>query len=95
MRPNVALGGPLSAIGIIVTAAISGGFVNWASSLLWFAQVAFIGRVGLPIARFIVDKLVISGQDLNHGIVVDRSVAAGVREMSVAVSCALVIAAPL
>ena len=48
--------------------------------------------VELPIVRFVMDKLVISGQDLTHEIVVDRSVAAGVREMSVAVSCALVIA---
>ena len=40
-----------------------------------------------------MDKLVITGEDLNKEIVQDRNIAAGLLEMTVAISFATVIAA--
>ena len=89
---GVAFGGTLIAIGIILADAVSGDFTGWGQSLLWFAEVAVIGMVILPIVRILMDKLVIIGEDLNQEIAKDRNLAAGFLEMSVAVSFASVIA---
>lgn len=90
---GVAFGGTLIAIGIITANAVAGDFVAWGPSLLWFAEVVIIGMVVLPIVRLLMDRLVITGEDLNQEIVRDRNIAAGLLEMTVAVSFATVIAA--
>jgi uncharacterized membrane protein YjfL (UPF0719 family) len=90
---GVAFGGTLVAIGIITADAVAGDFVAWGPSLLWFAQVVVIGMVVLPIVRFLMDRLVITGEALNQEIVEDRNIAAGLLEMTVAIAFAMVIAA--
>ena len=49
--------------------------------------------VVLPIVRFLMDRLVITGEALNQEIVEDRNIAAGLLEMTVAIAFAMVIAA--
>ncbi len=89
---GVAFGGTLVAIGIITANAVAGDFVAWGPSLLWFAEVVVIGMIVLPIVRFFMDKLIITGEDLNQEIARDRNIAAGLLEMTVAISFATVIA---
>ena len=90
---GIAFGGTLVAIAIIVAEAVAGDFLGWSESLIAFAAAAVIGMVLLPIVRFLMDKVIIAGHDLNREIAEDRNLAAGFVEMAVAVSFAAVIAA--
>ncbi len=90
---GVGFGGTLIAVGIIMADAVGGDFFGWGESLLWFAEVAVLGIVVLIVVRYLMDKLVISGDDLNREIVEDRNLAAGLLEAAVAIAFAFVIAA--
>ena len=92
---GVAFGGTLIALGIILGKAVSGDFVSWSSNLLTFVEVAVGGIIVLQVLRVLMDKLILTGHDLNDEIARDGNLAAGFLETSVAISFALVAAALL
>ncbi len=90
---GIAFGGTLIALGIIVMNAASGDFISWQDNLLIFVEMAALGLIFLPLLRVAMDKLVITGDDLNREIAEDRNMAAGFIEMAVAISFSAVLAA--
>jgi len=91
LAAGVAFGGNIAALGLIIAKSVSGDFVNWAVNLTIFAEVAVTGIIILQIVRFFMDKLILTGHDINKEISEDKNVAAGFVEMSVAISFALVL----
>lgn len=90
---GVAFGGTLVALGMIVGKAVSGDFIGWQQNLALFAEVAVVGMIALVAVRFAMDKLILTGHDINYEIAQDRNTAAAFVEMSVANCFALVIVA--
>ncbi len=90
---GIAFGGTIIAMGIIIMNAAAGDFLSWNHNLVRFVELALPGIVILPVVRYLMDKLVITGEDLNREIAVDRNMAAGFLEMSVMVCFATVLAA--
>ncbi len=90
---GVAFGGTIMALGLIIAKAVAGDFIGWKENLLLFAEMAIFGAAVLYVARALMDKLILTGHDLNVEISRDRNLAAGFVEMSVAVSFALVLVA--
>ncbi len=90
---GVAFGGTIAALGLIIGKGVAGDFLGWTENLILLAEVAVFGAVVLQIVRMVMDKLVLTGHDLNEEISRDRNLAAGFVEMSVAVSFALVLVA--
>lgn len=88
---GTALGGSLIALGIIVTNGVSGDFISWEENLMTLLIVNLMAFVFLPMIRFIMDKLVIPGDDLSKEITEDRNLGAGLLEASVTISFALVL----
>ncbi len=88
----VAFSGTIVAIGIILGDAVSGDFLGWRDGLIWYAKSVVVCLIALPIARFLMDKLILIGGDINREISEDKNLAAGFVEAAVAVSAALVIA---
>ncbi len=88
---GIALAGALIALGIIVGHGVSDDFVSWTHNLqemLWSTVSAF---VFLPLARWIMDRLVIPAADLSEEISRDRNIGAGLLEAMVSMSFALVL----
>ena len=92
---GVAFGGTVLALGIIIGKAASGSFVSWEDNLTDFVASTLIGIIVLQEVRVFMDKLVLTGHDLNDEIAKDRNLAAGFLEMGVAIAFALVLAALL
>lgn len=90
---GVAFGGTLVALGLIVAKSVSGDFVGWGSNLLRFAEISITGIVVLKLIRVFMDRMVLTGHDLNTEIAEDRNLAAGFVEMCVSISFALVLVA--
>lgn len=90
---GIAFGGTLVALGIVLGKAVSGNFIGWTENLILFAELAITGIVLLQIIRVLMDKLVLTGHDLNQEISEDRNKAAGFLEMSVALCFAMVLVA--
>lgn len=88
---GLAFGGTLAALGLIIGRAVAEPFTSWSSSLLTFVELAVIGMVLLQVARLLMDKLILTGHDLNREIAEDRNMAAAFVEFSVAVAFALVL----
>jgi uncharacterized membrane protein YjfL (UPF0719 family) len=93
LAAGVAFGGNVAALGVIVARSVYGDFISWTANLIIFAEVAVTGIVILQIVRVFMDKLILTGHDINKEISEDKNVAAGFVEMSVALSFALVLAA--
>ncbi|MDV7339914.1 DUF350 domain-containing protein [Terasakiella sp. A23] len=93
LSAGIAFGGMLIALGIIIGRAVMGNFYGWTENLLIFAEMAVAGIILLFVVRWIMDRLILTGHDLNEEISKDKNVAAGFAEMSIAVSFALVLAA--
>jgi len=93
LAAGVAFGGAIAALGLIVARSVSGNFIGWTENLILFAEMAVTGIVILMIVRFFMDKLVLTGHDINREISEDRNAAAGFVEMSVALSFAIVLVA--
>ncbi len=74
---------------------MKGAFISWSANLTLFAEMAIIGMVILQAVRVLMDKLILTGHDLNREIAEDRNLAAGFVEMAVAVSFAVALAALL
>ncbi|MCX7822306.1 MAG: DUF350 domain-containing protein [Syntrophobacterales bacterium] len=72
-RDNVAVGiafaGVLIATGNIVRFAIQGNFLSWERDLLFFALVMGLGVIFMPIARMLVEKVMLSGRKLMDELV--------------------------
>ncbi|MDH3974120.1 MAG: DUF350 domain-containing protein [Deltaproteobacteria bacterium] len=85
---GVAFGGTLIALGIILMNGLCGNFISWQHNLSKFALNAAAAFIILPLVRYFLDKLVLTGSDLNHEIVADRNLGAGLLEMAVTVSFA-------
>ena len=95
LAAGVAFGGSVAALGLIVAKSVYGDFISWSANLITFAEIAITGIVILQIVRFFMDKLILTGHDINKEISVDKNVAAGFVEMSVALSFAIVLTALL
>ncbi len=89
---GVAFGGTLAALGLVIGRAAAEPFVGWGANLLLFAELAISGVVLLQVARMLMDKLVLTGHDLNREIAEDRNLAAAFVELAVAIAFALVLA---
>lgn len=83
---GVAFGGTLVALGVILMNGSKGDFISWEHNLSKFALSAIAAFIVLPMARYFIDKMVLSGSDLNHEIAKDRNLGAGLLEMTVAIS---------
>lgn len=88
---GVALGGTLVALGIIILNGTKGDFISWEENLTEFALVSIIAFIFLPIIRFVVDKLVIPGDNLSREITEDKNLGAGLLEATVAISFAIIL----
>lgn len=90
---GVAFGGTLAALGLIIAKSVYGDFVGWGPNLLRFVEISVVGIVVLKLIRVFMDRMVLTGHDLNEEIAQDRNLAAGFVEMSVSISFALVLVA--
>lgn len=88
---GVALGGTLIALGIIVLNGVVGDFSTWSQSLIEFATINIVAFAFLPIIRILLDKLIITGSNLNKEIVEDRNIGAGLLEATIAISFAVIL----
>ncbi|NQZ09361.1 MAG: DUF350 domain-containing protein [Algicola sp.] len=77
---GIAFSGSLIAVGIILVKGAAGDFESWQSNLLQLAHYSLIAFVVLPIFRFVLDKLIIWGIDLNKEISEHQNVGAAVLE---------------
>ena len=66
---GIAFGGALIALGNILRHAASGDLIAWTLSLQDFAIELALGLVLLPIVRFLSDKVLLPGRNLNDEIV--------------------------
>lgn len=88
---GIAFGGTLIALGLIIFNGASGDFTTWQESLTDFFILNLVAFVFLPVARWIMDRLVIPGDDLSREIQQDRNIGAGFLEATVAISFSLVL----
>jgi uncharacterized membrane protein YjfL (UPF0719 family) len=88
---GAALGGTLIALGIIILNGVQGDFISWQENLMSLAIINIMAFAFLPIVRFVMDKLVIPGDDLSKEIVEDKNLGAGLLEATVAISFAIVL----
>ena len=88
---GAALGGSLIALGIIILNGVSGNFISWEENLINFAIMNIMAFIFLPAIRFVMDKLVIPGDDLSREITQDRNLGAGLLEATIAISFAIVL----
>ncbi|MCG8474425.1 MAG: DUF350 domain-containing protein [Cytophagales bacterium] len=72
-RDNIAVGigfaGALVAIGNLVRNALVHTFVDWETNILWLVLEVLLGLMLLPLARWMADKILLPGQNLNDEIV--------------------------
>lgn len=94
-RDNTAAGlgfaGALVAIGIIIMRAVSGSFGGWVADLQTLGLDILIVFVYLIGVRFVFDKLVLRRSDLQTEIAQDQNLGAGLLEMVVSISFAVVL----
>lgn len=88
---GAALGGTLIALGIIVLNGVSGSFVSWEENLINLAVVNVMAFIFLPVVRFMMDRLVVPGDNLSREIIEDKNLGAGLLEATVAISFAIVL----
>lgn len=88
---GIGFGGALVAIGIIIMRAVSGDFVGWAADLQYLGLNILIVFVYLLGVRLFFDRLVLANADLQHEIVRDRNVGAGLLEFTVSIGFASVL----
>ncbi len=90
---GVAFSGVLFATGNIVRCAIQGNFVSWTRDLLFFAVVMGSGIILLPLSRFIVERVILSGRTLMEELVRQEhpNIGAGIIEASIYVAISFLI----
>lgn len=88
---GIAFSGTLVALGIILSKAASGDFVSWEQNIFYFSANALIAFILLPIFRIIIDKLVITNDDLNKEIADDKNIGAGFLEFGATVGFASIL----
>ncbi|MDD9900658.1 MAG: DUF350 domain-containing protein [Alphaproteobacteria bacterium] len=88
---GIAYGGTLVALGLIAAHGAHGDFISWEYNLMRFAKLTLAGFVVLPLARFLLERLLIRGDTLGREIAEDKNVAAGTLEATIAICFALVI----
>lgn len=88
---GIAFSGTLIALGIILSKAAAGNFISWEQNILYFGVNALIAFILLPMFRVVIDKLVITNDDLNKEIAVDKNIGAGLLEFGATVGFAAVL----
>lgn len=88
---GVAFSGMLIAVGIILMKGTSGHFISWEYNLADFGIEVLVGFIALPLVRLLLDKTFIPRLDLDRAIYVKKSIAAGLMEMTLAISVALLV----
>ena len=93
LAAGIGFGGTLAAVGLIIGRSTFGSFAGWTENLILFGELAISGAILLFAARFLVDKLILTGHDLNAEISGDQNVAAGFLEMFCSIGFAIVLVA--
>ncbi len=88
---GIAVSGTLIALGIILAKAAGGDFISWEYNISIFVLDALIAFILLPLFRVVIDKLVISNEDLNKEIAEDKNIGAGILEFGSTVGFAAVL----
>lgn len=88
---GIAFGGTMIAVGLLVSNAVKGDFVDWGENLLNYAIVLGVGLPLLVVIRFVTDKLILPKSALSKEIAVDQNKAAAFIEASIAVGVAATI----
>jgi len=88
---GIAVSGTFIALGIILAKAAGGDFISWEHNVFVFVVDALIAFILLPLFRIVIDKLVISNEDLNKEIAVDKNIGAGILEFGTTVGFAAVL----
>ncbi|MFV2055166.1 MAG: DUF350 domain-containing protein [Thiohalomonadales bacterium] len=88
---GIAFSGTLIAVGILLMKGSSGNFISWSYNLGSFALESLMAIIILPVFRLILDKLIIRRIDLNKEIQHDKNIGAGLLEMFVVISFAVVL----
>ncbi len=85
---GVSLGGNLIAIGIVLMRGVAGNFISWEHNLMTFGITAALIILLLPIVRFLFNKIIIIGSDLNDEISQDKNNGAAFLEVIMAIGFA-------
>ena len=88
---GLAFSGTLIAVGIILAKGAAGDFISWQENLLQLARYSLVAFVVLPVFRLILDKLIISGVDLNAEISIKKNSAAGILEFGSTIGFSIVL----
>jgi len=88
---GIAVSGTLIALGIILAKAAGGDFISWEYNVTVFILDALVAFILLPLFRIVIDKLVISNEDLNKEIANDKNIGAGILEFGTTVGFAAVL----
>ena len=87
----IAFSATLVATGIILLHALTGKFVSWQESLVYFILDAVVAFVILPIVRILIDKLMLPSVNIDCAIEHDQNMAVAIIEAVAALSVAIVI----
>ncbi|MDX2085693.1 MAG: DUF350 domain-containing protein [Candidatus Melainabacteria bacterium] len=88
---GVAAGGTLVALGILLMKGTSGHFVSWQYNLTGFGLEILACLLLLPTIRVISNRLVVPQLNLDSAVLQQRNVAAGVLEMMLAITLAILL----
>ncbi len=88
---GIALGGNLTALGLVLFGAARADFIGWADNLIEFGIAAGVGIVLLVLWRFFVDKVMLGKADLAKEIYVDRNTNAALLETASVIGMAMVL----
>ncbi len=88
-KDNVAVGiaysGNVIALGVILSAAISGNFSGWVQDLSSFLFYALGGFILLPLVRLVLDRAILFRLNLGHEIGKNENIAVALIEFSIMV----------
>lgn len=92
LAAGVAVGGLLTALGIILQTCCSGDFTSWTTDLTMFGVCTAQGIFLLMVFRWLVDKFFLPNTDLHTEIARDQNAAAICVAQAILISLAIVIA---
>lgn len=91
LAAGLGFGGSLIAIGVVIMAGVGGDFISWQYNLTLLAADIVGVFVYLFLVRLFFDKVLLRQADLNREIATDANTGAGVLELALAVSFAVVL----
>lgn len=85
LAAGIALAGTLIALSLIILNGVYGNFTGWANNITELLLLNITACALLPLLRFMMDKTVIRGTDLNAEIAQERNIGAGFLEACIAI----------